>query len=197
MISAAVRGTKARSPNQIVLGDGPDSAARARRAARTFLHRQVPAVDERAASDVEQVVSELVTNSVRHAHGPTCVLSLDAHPDAIEVAVLDADPAPPCERTPDLNGRFGGFGWPMVCRLAKAVTVVRVPGGKAVCALMPRRSQHVNHARRRRRDEGRPKTGSPTRSAQLSIGHSGPMRPSQEPLDKLPEAATVHRSVTD
>jgi anti-sigma regulatory factor (Ser/Thr protein kinase) len=95
-------------------------------------------VDEQTASDVEQVVSELVTNSVRHAHGPTCVLSQDAHPDTIEVAVLDADPGPPRERTPDLTGQFGGFGWPMVCRLAKSVTVVQVPGGKAVCALMSR-----------------------------------------------------------
>jgi anti-sigma regulatory factor (Ser/Thr protein kinase) len=94
-------------------------------------------VDNYAARDVVHAVSELVTNAVpnvvRHARGTTWVLSLDAHSDAIEVAVLGSDPA----RRPG-NAQDGEFGWPMVRRLATAVTVVRFPGGKAVCALMPR-----------------------------------------------------------
>lgn len=42
-------------------------------------------------------------------------------------------------RTPDLNGGSGGFGWPMVNRLARATAVTRQEaGGKTVSALLPR-----------------------------------------------------------
>jgi hypothetical protein len=45
-------------------------------------------------------------------------------------------------RTPDLNGSTGGFGWPMVNRLAHATAVTRRPsGGKTVSALLPRQRQ--------------------------------------------------------
>ena len=73
------------------------------------------------------VVSELVTNALRHGGG-TCTLSLTAHPDSIEVAVHDHSPKAPRMRTPDLNDGTGGFGWPMVNRLARATTVNRQAG---------------------------------------------------------------------
>jgi hypothetical protein len=42
-------------------------------------------------------------------------------------------------RTPDLNGGTGGFGWPMVNRLALATAVSRrMPDGKTVSALLAR-----------------------------------------------------------
>ncbi len=65
------------------------------------------------------VVSELVTNALRHGGG-ACTLYLSAHLDGIEVAVHDRSPRTPRMRTPDLNGGTGGFGWPMVDRLALA-----------------------------------------------------------------------------
>ncbi|WP_240508972.1 ATP-binding protein [Streptomyces agglomeratus] len=54
------------------------------------------------------VVSELVTNALRHGAG-TCTLELTAHPDSIEVAVHDRSPKGPRMRTRDLNGSTGGF----------------------------------------------------------------------------------------
>ncbi|MFB7502047.1 ATP-binding protein [Streptomyces broussonetiae] len=126
------------APRRLVLRNRSDAAAKARQVTRRFVRRLAPPVDDRAAHDVDLVVTELVTNAVRHARGTTCVLSLDARPDAVEVTVLDSDPEPPRPRTPDFSGRSGGFGWLLIRRLARKVTVVLVPNGKAVCALVPR-----------------------------------------------------------
>lgn len=80
------------------------------------------------------VVSELVTNALRHGGG-TCALDLPAHPDSIEVAVHDNGPQAPRMRTPDLNDGTGGFGRPMVNRLARTTAVTRrACGGKTVSA---------------------------------------------------------------
>ncbi|MGP3631822.1 ATP-binding protein [Streptomyces sp. 24-1644] len=115
------------------------SIARARESARAFLERLAqPAIAAEAAETVVLVVSELVTNALRHGGG-TCTLDLTAHPDSIEVAVHDPSPQTPRTRTPDLNGGTGGFGWPMVNRLARATAVTRrTAGGKTVSALLAR-----------------------------------------------------------
>ncbi|MFD9396967.1 ATP-binding protein [Streptomyces sp. NPDC060000] len=110
----------------------------ARESARDFLEGLVPAIASEAADTVVLVVSELVTNALRHGGG-TCTLDLTAHPESIEVAVHDSSPQVPRMRTPDLNGGTGGFGWPMVNRLARASAVTRrAAGGKTVSALLTR-----------------------------------------------------------
>ncbi|MGR8008522.1 ATP-binding protein [Streptomyces hypolithicus] len=113
------------------------SVADARERARDFLDGLAqPTIAAEAADTVVLVVSELVTNALRHGAG-TCTLDLTAHPDSIEVAVHDSSPQAPRMRTPDLNGGTGGFGWPMVNRLARATAVTPRPsGGKTVSALL-------------------------------------------------------------
>ncbi len=114
------------------------SVAEARETTRAFLDGLVQPIGAEAADTVVLVVSELVTNALRHGGG-TYTLRLTAHPDLIEVAVDDPSPQAPCMRTPDLNGGTGGFGWGMVNRLARATAVTRRPtGGKTVSALLPR-----------------------------------------------------------
>ncbi|MGO4463351.1 ATP-binding protein [Streptomyces sp. M-16] len=114
------------------------SVAGARESTRDFLDRLVRPLAAETADTVVLVVSELVTNALRHAGG-TFALALTAHPDSIEVAVHDTSPQTPRMRTPDLNGGTGGFGWPMVNRLARATSVTRWPsGGKTVRAVLPR-----------------------------------------------------------
>ncbi|KOX34474.1 MULTISPECIES: ATP-binding protein [unclassified Streptomyces] len=119
-------------------GRSPGSIATARDSARRFLASLLPLPAPETAENVLLVVSELVTNALRHGGG-TCVLDLTAHPDGIEVAVHDQSPHAPRMRTPDLNGGTGGFGWPMVNRLTAATAVTRrTTGGKTVSALLLR-----------------------------------------------------------
>ncbi len=115
------------------------SVARARERARDFLEGLAqPTVAAEDADTVVLVVSELVTNALRHGGG-ACTLDLTAHPDSIEVAVHDNSAQKPRMRTPDLHGGTGGFGWPMVNRLAHSTTVISWPsGGKTVSALLSR-----------------------------------------------------------
>ncbi|MEU6896222.1 ATP-binding protein [Streptomyces sp. NPDC046557] len=114
------------------------SVAGARESTRDFLDRLVRPLPAETADTVVLVVSELVTNALPHAGG-ACTLDLTAQPDSIEVTVHDASPQAPRMRTPDLNGGTGGFGRPMVNRLARAASVTRRPsGGKTVSAFLPR-----------------------------------------------------------
>ncbi|MEV6081318.1 ATP-binding protein [Streptomyces sp. NPDC052069] len=115
------------------------SVADARENTRNFLDslRQPPIAAE-AADTVVLVVSELVTNALRHGGG-TCTLNLTTHPDSIEVAVHDSSPQTPRMRTPDLTGSTGGFGWPMVNHLARTTAIThQAAGGKTVTAFLPR-----------------------------------------------------------
>ncbi|WP_326674884.1 ATP-binding protein [Streptomyces sp. NBC_01237] len=110
------------------------SVADARGKARDFVEDLAPAIGAEAADTVVLVVSELVTNALRHGGG-TCTLNLTTHPDSIEVAVHDPSPHTPCMRTPDLTGSTGGFGWPMINHLARTR---QAAGGKTVTAFLPR-----------------------------------------------------------
>ncbi|MGW3667637.1 ATP-binding protein [Streptomyces sp. NPDC005141] len=113
----------------------PQAAVHARRMARTFLGglpRQVP---REAAEAVALVVSELVTNVVRHARGRLCSVDLWDEGHGIGISVSDDDPEPPRPRRLDLTGR-GGFGWPLVRRLSSELTVLSRPDGKTVRAVV-------------------------------------------------------------
>lgn len=115
------------------------AVADARETTRAFLEALgQPAVGPEAADTVVLVVSELVTNALRHGGG-AFTLRMTAHPDLIEVAVDDPSPRAPRMRTPDPDGGTGGFGWPMVNRLSHSTKVTRrPPGGKTVSALLAR-----------------------------------------------------------
>ncbi|GAB2790239.1 hypothetical protein GCM10027073_23070 [Streptomyces chlorus] len=75
------------------------SVAGARESARDFLDGLVRPIAAEAADTVALVVSELVTNALRHGGG-TCTLDLSAHPDSIGVAVHNRSPQAPHMRTP-------------------------------------------------------------------------------------------------
>lgn len=123
---SAVAGTPQR------VGATPVDAAEARALTRAFLDLHVPAAPERLVIDVLLVVSELVTNALRHAGGLT-VFQLSAGPGAVEISVRDAS-----SRLPAFNGAGpgrlpGGYGWPLVHRLAE-VAVVPLADGKLIRA---------------------------------------------------------------
>ncbi|MGW6834654.1 ATP-binding protein [Streptomyces sp. NPDC054949] len=114
----------------------PDQA---RDAASEFLTSLDPPTAESTAQNVLLLVSELVTNALRHA-GAVTSLKLRADHLRIQVTVEDPSPAHPRGRAPDWTGLAGGFGWPMIERLAQSLTIVpaRPGGGKAIIAALAR-----------------------------------------------------------
>ncbi|MGW1965778.1 ATP-binding protein [Streptomyces sp. NPDC001935] len=113
----------------------PQAAVHARGIVRTFLGGLPRSVPREAAEAVLLVVSELVTNVVRHARGRLCSLDLSDTGDGVRISVSDDDPEPPRPRRLDLTGQ-GGFGWPLVRRLSSELTVLSRPDGKTVLAVV-------------------------------------------------------------
>lgn len=101
--------------------------SQARHATAAFLSEECAWVDRDA---VVLVVSELISNAVRHATG-WWELSVSVKRGSLVVELYDANEALPVAREGDLGGR-GGHGWHIIERLATEVEVVRRPGGKAI-----------------------------------------------------------------
>ncbi|WP_329316046.1 MULTISPECIES: ATP-binding protein [unclassified Streptomyces] len=116
-----------------------ETAASAREATRAFLrralHTRLP--DEPTAADqVLLVVSELVTNAVRHTEGP-CTLHLALRGDGIDIRVSDTSPHPPQPRPPHSDGT-GGWGYLLVNHLTTNLHIEpTADGGKSICARIP------------------------------------------------------------
>lgn len=110
------------------------SIADARAAVRTLLARAGHEPDGRPAQDAQLVVSELVTNALRHAPGPGH-LTLEVLPDAslLRVTVRDSCPAPPAPQSPNPL-RIGGHGLILVTRLCERLHTVPLDDGKQIVA---------------------------------------------------------------
>jgi anti-sigma regulatory factor (Ser/Thr protein kinase) len=122
----------------VVRGTGPNDIVRARQATRTFIGTLSPAPDPTAADALILVVSELVTNAVRHGGG-RYVLELSADADTLSAAVTDRSPAPPREHTPVLGSDSSGLGWYLIRLLTSHVSISAGPGpGKTIHARLPR-----------------------------------------------------------
>ncbi|GHG41301.1 MULTISPECIES: ATP-binding protein [Streptomyces] len=124
----------------VVYGDAPPSGAIASARAFTadFLAaappvRLEPVPDERVEL-AQLVVSELVTNAVRHAAG-SCRLLLELHQDTLEISVFDGDAAAPVPRGHDPR-RIGQHGVEIVVAVCESLTVEPAPEGKRVRACL-------------------------------------------------------------
>ncbi|WP_449485897.1 ATP-binding protein [Streptomyces avidinii] len=106
----------------------------ARRMAREALSPHE--VGERLLDDVLLVVSELVSNAVRHAGGVTG-FRIRQLPDAVAVEVSDGASIAP--RTPGTPAEApGGFGWMLVNRIAQRTEIRSGRGGKTITAFLAR-----------------------------------------------------------
>ncbi|MGV9421614.1 ATP-binding protein [Streptomyces sp. NPDC003674] len=118
-------------------GDGALRIADARGAVRTLLVRAGHPPGRRASQDAQLVVSELITNALRHAPGP-CALLLEVAPGRheVRVTVSDTSQAPPVVRPVDAQ-RLGGRGLHLVLRICGRLRVTRHAQGKRVSATVP------------------------------------------------------------
>ncbi|GAA3715980.1 ATP-binding protein [Streptomyces tremellae] len=108
------------------------SLADARDLVGVYLEDHCRGVD---GQSVRLVVSELVTNALRHAGG-AWTLEVDRRPGLLTVGVRDEDGTPPDARPLALDGR-GGLGLHIVERLAGRVRVTPAAQGKTVSVWWP------------------------------------------------------------
>ncbi|MFJ8160038.1 ATP-binding protein [Streptomyces sp. NPDC096136] len=116
------------------VGDGhaapPRSAAAARERVRDLLLLAGVSLDSVPAADALLVTSELVTNAIRHGDGVTAFRA-DIEDGVLLLSVADADPRLPRARTGTVE-HPGGYGWPLVQRLAERVHCSARPDGKTI-----------------------------------------------------------------
>ncbi|WP_406010009.1 ATP-binding protein [Streptomyces sp. NBC_00637] len=85
--------------------------------------------------DAVLVVSELVTNAVRHTCGP-CTLTLTVRDGRLDIAVADhSEDLPELHRRSDGDER-GGFGMGVIRGLGGQIRLVPALGGKTVHVLL-------------------------------------------------------------
>jgi anti-sigma regulatory factor (Ser/Thr protein kinase) len=86
------------------------------RQARQFVAGHLDAYDERVVDSATLMVSELVTNSIRHAAGP-CTIRLEITADAVRVEVSDRGQGTPVLQSPTPD-ETSGRGLRIVAALA-------------------------------------------------------------------------------
>jgi anti-sigma regulatory factor (Ser/Thr protein kinase) len=103
------------------LSGGPEAGARARRA----LSRLRADIDPPLMETLRLLVTELVSNSVRHAHSDTVVLKIVVGRSAVLTEVTDEGPGFDPAQTERSTNNDGGWGLFLVERLAHRWGVVQ------------------------------------------------------------------------
>ncbi|MCX5402029.1 ATP-binding protein [Streptomyces sp. NBC_00102] len=124
---------KTTGPLTVSLPSGPGAPSLARRATAAFLHGAWPALSPERRDDFLLIVSELVTNAVRHAPGPS-TLTLTTASGALDISVTDHSRVPPVPRAPDRTEGTGGMGLHIAEDLGASVYTQTLPEGKCVHA---------------------------------------------------------------
>ncbi|CAM5284858.1 non-specific serine/threonine protein kinase OS=Streptomyces tendae OX=1932 GN=GUR47_36190 PE=3 SV=1 [Streptomyces tendae] len=121
-------------------GGAAAARAYAESVARTVWGGPGREVREEDVVDLLLVVSELVTNAIRHGEG---LAGFEVRPTAqgLWIAVHDNSAAVPrAAYAFPITHPGGGYGWPLVARLARDIAVEPRPGGgKTISALVPLR----------------------------------------------------------
>ncbi|MDF0371644.1 MULTISPECIES: ATP-binding protein [Streptomyces] len=119
----------------------PRNAAAARDMVTRLLEAEFCELGEEGPVDVVVadallVTSELVTNAVRHGGGLTG-FNAEITDDGLLLTVADASTHAPvtAERDP-AAASVGGYGWLLVRRLARRVSITYLPDGKHIVALV-------------------------------------------------------------
>ncbi|MFF3014943.1 ATP-binding protein [Streptomyces sp. NPDC057939] len=108
--------------------------AGARHAVAELLGQAGIGLDGVTAADALLVTSELVTNAIRHGGGITRFRTGTAD-GALHLSVSDANPHVPFARTAEPD-HPGGFGWPLIQRLAERVEITPLTDGKTITVVV-------------------------------------------------------------
>lgn len=95
--------------------------------------------DEMSVADALLVTTELATNAIRHGDGITGFWAV-FDVEGLRLAIRDRSDAVPFVRPRDPSNpiSIGGYGWPLICRLASEVIITPyASGGKEICVVMP------------------------------------------------------------
>jgi anti-sigma regulatory factor (Ser/Thr protein kinase) len=127
---------RAPSPSSLALFNRRvETAKEARAWLDTFLRRS--GLGGRVVEDAVLVVSELVTNALRHGEGEA-VVRASLRGDVIQLSVTDSGDDLPAQQPIDF-ARVGGLGLHVVERVSAEWGVSPFPGGKTVWAVIPQR----------------------------------------------------------
>ena len=86
------------------------------------------------SADASLILSELVTNALRHGVGDIVTLG-SVDDDEVRLSVIDSGDGLP-DLVPAVRGRIGGLGLHVVGRVADTWGVAPFPGGKTVWATL-------------------------------------------------------------
>ncbi|MGW0337480.1 ATP-binding protein [Streptomyces sp. NPDC003011] len=126
---------------------GVSTAAAARAYAQSVVRARWDAesrtVREDDVIDLTLVVSELVTNAIRHGGG-LAGFDVEAMPDGVRLAVHDhSDVIPEVAYGSGVlpaDHHGNGYGWPLIIRLARDIAIDRrAEGGKTIRVFVPLR----------------------------------------------------------
>jgi anti-sigma regulatory factor (Ser/Thr protein kinase) len=121
---------------RVQLPSTPHSAAAARALARAWCHS---AGDDRDGTTLELLLSEAVTNAVRHAAtSPRDLITVDVvlTPGATVASVTDHGPAFAPATPAPVDGRTGGFGLHIIAEMSLTWAVERhSSGNRLTCTL--------------------------------------------------------------
>ncbi len=95
--------------------------------------------DNLVLADALLVTTELVTNAIRHGGG-LAAFAAELTPEGLRLTVGDHSEAVPAViRMTNAAGtvQVGGYGWPLIRRLARDIGITPEPGGKSITVLLP------------------------------------------------------------
>ncbi|MGW2788027.1 ATP-binding protein [Streptomyces populi] len=121
------------SSHRVALARSRHAPAVARRIAARWLDTRE--VSPGSASDVLLIVSELVTNTLRHTSGP-CTLMLTTHATTLAITVTDTSTQLPRMCSGSAANEDGGRGLALLYGMGARLTVTPTPWGKAVKATL-------------------------------------------------------------
>ncbi|MGW8328890.1 ATP-binding protein [Streptomyces sp. NPDC055897] len=119
-----------------IVAEAPETA-RVRAQVVDAIQEAAPGTSEERVSDALLVVTELITNAIRHGEGLSACTQ-EVQNGRLVLHVADhSDRLPAIPSRSDCQPFEGGYGWSIVQTIADKVSLRALPsGGKQICAVL-------------------------------------------------------------